>query len=291
MTTLYMLTEGQGVLSEFSVVNGGETHHAYRTPVLAVLMEPLFNFQDPHLFEVEGQVLKPDAVGATCSSLRIVKKIPLPKITTGERMKIAASCASWATGIGEIIFEQSKRLESTLNGLLTEWSQRYKWNGQQSSDVDLTQWSQKCGWTVEETAAIERKIELQTALCGQGAQEAARANVLVKKITWALGNAMNALGLCLPAEVARWTAKTLLAIIELPILLPEISEILDKFVEDVMPRSKKSVKKVTEELLWKKQFSRSSFSKLEPAAAGSGTMRSKRSRVPPVRTTKGMQAD
>jgi hypothetical protein len=281
-----MLTRG-----EFSVVNKGETYHAYRTPILAALMAPLSEHENLHLWKAEGRIVKGNAIGGLCEQLTIKEEIPLPEVTTTERMKIATSCASWAEGIGEIILGQSRKLDITLSGLLTEWSQRYKWNGQASSDVDLTQWSRKCVWTAEATASIEHKIELQTLLCAEAAQEAARAGVLVKKITWTLGNAMNALGLCLPTDVGKWTARTLLAVIDLPILLPEISEILDRFVEEALP-PKKTVKKLIEELSCKKQLSQSSSSKLSLVADESGTTRSKRRRVPPVReAAKRMPAD
>jgi len=254
MTTLYMLTEGQGVLGEFSVTNNEETCHAYRTPLFAALMEPIFNFQDPHLFEVEGHILRPDVVGATCKSLKIVKEIPLPSLTTGERMQIAALCGSLAEDIVEFISQQSKNLDLALNSLLTAWSQKYM-------------------WTAEETAAIESKIELQTTLCAQAGQEVAKTNILVKKITWTLGNVVNAVGLCLPAEVGRWTAKTILAVIELPVLIPEILDLLHNLVEKVKAPTKK--------------VNRPSYPKLQAATVESVTPRSKRQRVPPVRP-KGM---
>lgn len=70
--------------------------HAYESPLVAVLMNPVHaNFTAPLLFEAEGQGAFLDDNGLKCGVqwLRIMKQIPLPIITPKQRARVAIQCA------------------------------------------------------------------------------------------------------------------------------------------------------------------------------------------------------
>lgn len=74
------LLEGEGPLCS------GHWYHAYQDPVLAVLMNPAHaNFENPKLWEAEGNLnrVEPDKVG--CRSLTTLREISLPEVTTTQR--------------------------------------------------------------------------------------------------------------------------------------------------------------------------------------------------------------
>ena len=68
--------------------------HAYQDPLLAVLMNQVHaNISNPKLWECDGDVglALPDKVG--CTKLTTIKEIPLPEITTAQKVKFACLCA------------------------------------------------------------------------------------------------------------------------------------------------------------------------------------------------------
>lgn len=70
--------------------------HAYESALLAVLLNPIHaNFQNPKLWEAEGEIVKNDnGLKCGCVSLTTLKEIPLPAITTEMRVKFAVLCAT-----------------------------------------------------------------------------------------------------------------------------------------------------------------------------------------------------
>jgi hypothetical protein len=70
--------------------------HAYQDPFVAVLMNTVHACIDnPKLWEAEGRGEFKDDNGLKCgySQMRIIKEIPLPKISSEDRIKIAIYCA------------------------------------------------------------------------------------------------------------------------------------------------------------------------------------------------------
>jgi hypothetical protein len=69
--------------------------HAYRDPLLAVLLNPVHaDYKDPLLWEAAGANVideKADKLGV--KSLRVIKHIPLPEITREARIRFAIACA------------------------------------------------------------------------------------------------------------------------------------------------------------------------------------------------------
>lgn len=62
--------------------------HAYEHPLLAVLFNPVHgNFDNPRLWEAEGEVVKRDSMKVGCSSLTTIREIPLPDISCDTRIR------------------------------------------------------------------------------------------------------------------------------------------------------------------------------------------------------------
>jgi hypothetical protein len=110
MTILYKLTNaddqtrgetqwGEGV--EHTADGGGELCtaawiHAYVDPVLAVLMDPIhgcFLDSDAHLWECDGDVGVDDGTKVGCTRLKTLRRIPIPEVTTEQRVRFAILCA------------------------------------------------------------------------------------------------------------------------------------------------------------------------------------------------------
>ena len=69
--------------------------HAYESPLVAVLMNPVHaNIAEPRLFEAEGKIGKRDGqIKCGCTSLRLVREMPLPEISGAARVRAAIYCA------------------------------------------------------------------------------------------------------------------------------------------------------------------------------------------------------
>ena len=69
--------------------------HAYLTPELAVLLNPIHaNIKNPVLWEAEGDIVKKDGqMKVGCISLTTTKQVPLPNITKERRIAFAILAA------------------------------------------------------------------------------------------------------------------------------------------------------------------------------------------------------
>ena len=84
--------------------------HCYTDPLLAVLLNPIHgHFVSPRLWEAEGDVGKTDhGLKVGCTRLRTVRELPVPVVTTEQRIRFGILCAKavyhetawseWATG-------------------------------------------------------------------------------------------------------------------------------------------------------------------------------------------------
>ena len=108
---LYKLTNAQGRTRGRMQWGAGVTHtaigspdqplcssgfiHAYESPLLAILLNPIHaNFSDPLLWEAEGDIVKRDGqLKCGCRALTTKRQIPLPMITTEQRVRFAILCA------------------------------------------------------------------------------------------------------------------------------------------------------------------------------------------------------
>lgn len=224
--------------------------YAYRTPELAMLVLPAFDLgNETRLWKIEGEPEHKTALGGFFQSFRVIEEIAKPAIKTEERMKFTVACATFAEGIEQVLDEQVEKLKMALDALLLAWSQRFGMQDscQEISSLKSTRSSEDitvvtkstAAWSALETSAIEARIEMQSALVTEGSSERAKAVAIVRKVTWCLGNTVTSLGKLQIREMERWSAKTILTVIELPVLVPEISEVLDTFVEKHILKKRK----------------------------------------------------
>ncbi len=113
MTTLYKLTDQDGYTrrnydnaclwgENVSHSGTGEGDlcgpgyvHAYTHPLLAVLLNPIHaDFPAPRLWEAEGAIAKSDrGLKVGCVTLTTIREMPLPIISTEQRVRFAILCA------------------------------------------------------------------------------------------------------------------------------------------------------------------------------------------------------
>jgi hypothetical protein len=109
MTTLYKLTDKDGRTRGETQWGEGVTHttdghgnlcgpgwlHAYTDPLLAVLLNPIHgNFADPLLWKCKGKIGKRDhGLKVGCTSLTTLRQIPMPAVTTEQRVRFGILCA------------------------------------------------------------------------------------------------------------------------------------------------------------------------------------------------------
>ena len=70
--------------------------HAYRDPILAVMMNPIhgqYDLATAHLWECEGEVGKDNGMKLGCTTLKTVKRTTLPLVTIEQRVRFGILCA------------------------------------------------------------------------------------------------------------------------------------------------------------------------------------------------------
>jgi hypothetical protein len=84
--------------------------HAYEHPLIASFMNPIHaSIQNPLLWECEGEIIARDGqMLCGCKTLTLLNPMPMPEITTAQRVRISIKCAllvyhdpgfvSWANG-------------------------------------------------------------------------------------------------------------------------------------------------------------------------------------------------
>jgi len=106
---LYKLTDQKGKTQGWCQWGEGVTHrakgkgkelctneviHAYRSPLLAILLNPLHTqIENPILWEAKGRVVADDSLKVGCKQLTTIQKIELPKVTTEQKARFAILCA------------------------------------------------------------------------------------------------------------------------------------------------------------------------------------------------------
>jgi len=109
VTTLYKLTDSNGCTRGDTQWGPGVSHsgtgegdlcgpgwiHAYTHPLLALLMNPGHaNIDNPLLWESEGEIALSDyGLKVGCRTLMTLREIPVPQITTEQRVRFGILCA------------------------------------------------------------------------------------------------------------------------------------------------------------------------------------------------------
>jgi len=111
MVTLYKITDSKGQTQNNTQWGESVTHkaknkgkelctnqviHAYRDPYLAVFHNPIggdYNEKTMRVWEAKGKIVVYDGMKVGCKTLTTTKEIPVPSITTEQRVEIAIRCA------------------------------------------------------------------------------------------------------------------------------------------------------------------------------------------------------
>lgn len=68
--------------------------HAYTSPLLAVLMNPVHAcISDPRMWEAEGDIMINDGMKVGCVTLTTTKEIDVPAVSTDQRVRFGILCA------------------------------------------------------------------------------------------------------------------------------------------------------------------------------------------------------
>ena len=141
--------------------------HAYEDARIASLLNPIHcNFKNPVLWEAEGEVGEKDnCLKLGCTRLKTIKIIPLPEITTEQRVLFAIYCAKQVCD----------------NKEWNEWADNW---------VSGEDRSEESAWDVEEAAAALAWAAAAWAAEESAAAEAAKA--AAKAAAWAAAAAREA---------------------------------------------------------------------------------------------------
>jgi hypothetical protein len=111
MQKLYKLTDSAGYTRNSTLWGEGVTHkvkvsvatpklctsevlHAYTSPLLAVLLNPIHAaIVQPQLWEAEGEVVISDWDKVGCKTLTTIARMPLPEVNTIQKTAFAILCA------------------------------------------------------------------------------------------------------------------------------------------------------------------------------------------------------
>lgn len=68
--------------------------HAYENLLVGVMMNPIHaDFKNPRAWEAEGEVgLREGELKCGCRKLRVVREVPVPEVTTEQRVRFAIGC-------------------------------------------------------------------------------------------------------------------------------------------------------------------------------------------------------
>jgi len=126
--------------------------HAYTDPLLAILLSPIHtNFNDPHLWEAEGDVGKTDhGLKVGCTRLRTVRRIKLPKITVEQRVRFAILCA-W---------------ESCQNSQWRHWATNWLLGKDRTPAAAWAAAQAAAAWTAEAAEVAARAAEVAARIKG-----------------------------------------------------------------------------------------------------------------------------
>ena len=150
--------------------------HVYDHPLKAVMFNPIHaDFTTPHLWEVRiRKVVADDGLKVGVKSCTTIKEIPLPEITTEQRVRFAIYCA----------------LEVYKNERFLTWAQGWL------NSTDRTEAAWAAAWAAEAAEAAARSAEAARS----ASRSAARAAEATQKAVEAAGAAARS-----AAEAAAWT--------------------------------------------------------------------------------------
>jgi len=197
------------------ILCSGSLIHAYRDPLLAIFCNRIhgdYDLETAHLWECETKCrrIEDDRLKIGMKSLTTIKQIPLPVITTEQRVEIAirialedydeASFVNWAHGW----INNTDRSEGTARGAA--------WAARAARAAWAAAWAARAAWAAAWAAARAAEAAWAAAWAAARAAEAAWA------AAWAAARA---------ARAAEWAAEAAAKASGIDIL-PIIKSVVDK---------------------------------------------------------------
>jgi len=97
--------------------------HAYRHPVLAVMMNPFHaEIADPRLWEADGVPVGDDGCKVWCKSLTTTAEIPVPVVTTEQRVRFGIAAALQVCHAPHFVAWATRWLDGTGRSAEAAWA-------------------------------------------------------------------------------------------------------------------------------------------------------------------------
>ena len=147
--------------------------HCYEHPLLAVLHDPIHGVFGPtaRMFRCEagGKILKDDQTKMGCTELTPIEEIPLPSVTTTQRISYAIHCAQcvyhdqwWTAWADKWLSGEDRTFAAarTAEAATAEWSARAAAARAAAAAADGAEWSARWAaaaarWAAEAAEAAE----------------------------------------------------------------------------------------------------------------------------------------
>jgi hypothetical protein len=156
--------------------------HAYEHPILAVLHDPIYGEygSTARLWECEigdGRVIRDGRMKLGTTALTLVREIPLPVLTTEQRVAYAIHCAlrvyveetfvcwahNWLSGV-----DRSEKsvwaVKAEWASSVAAWSSRSAWSAVDAAEsaAGAASWSSAAwsAWSAVRSASVEAKVDL-----------------------------------------------------------------------------------------------------------------------------------
>lgn len=155
--------------------------HAYTDPLLAVMLNSIHgNFAAPRLWECEGEIGANDrGLKVGCTTLTTLREIPVPAVTTEQRVKFAILCALQVYNAPAFVDWAQAWLDGTDQSMSTAraaWVARAAaWAAWAAWAAGSTAWAARAAWAAGSAAWAASKFAILCAL--QAAAEAAEVTV------------------------------------------------------------------------------------------------------------------
>ena len=142
-------------------------YHAYENRLIATFMNPMLHghggYRTPHLWEAEGEISERQGpLKCGCVPLKTLRRIPIPQMTTDERVKVAILCTR--TVVGE------------NHALWHEWAEDWL-SGKREIDAERIEWAMRAAECAAST--VVKQIEAERIAMKDVDESAKKVAILI----------------------------------------------------------------------------------------------------------------
>lgn len=152
--------------------------HAYSDPLLAVLLNPIHaDFYKPRLWEAQGEGISKDEHGLKLgfTKLTTLREIPLPKVSTEQRVRFAIYCALEVCKEPAFVSWAEKWLDGSDRTLMSAQAAQAAQSAEESVNAVWAEAQAAAAWATEAAAAAWASDEFAEAAAARAVQSAAWA--------------------------------------------------------------------------------------------------------------------